>query len=56
VGSSYSDSSRDRAGSSVNTQLRSKDADGQLWVQFETVAAAEQTLAAVRVVEQMASL
>jgi hypothetical protein len=38
----------------VNTQVRSKGADGRLWVQFETGAAAEQTLAAAKLVAQLA--
>jgi hypothetical protein len=38
---------------SVNTQVRSKGSDGRLWVQFETAAAAEQTLEASRVVQQL---
>jgi hypothetical protein len=38
---------------SVNTQVRSKGSDGRLWVQFETAGAAEQTLAAARVVQQL---
>jgi hypothetical protein len=45
-------SSQDRA-VSVNTQVRSKGSDGRLWVQFETAAAAEQTLEASRVVQQL---
>jgi hypothetical protein len=48
-------SSRDTGCSRVNTQLRSKDAEGRLWVQFETVAAAEQTLAAAQLVQQLAA-
>lgn len=47
--------SRDTGGSRVNTQLRSKEPDGRMWVQFETVAAAEQTLAAAQVVQQLAA-
>lgn len=39
----------------VNTQVRSKDIEGHLWVQFETAGAAEQTLAAAQVVEQIAA-
>ena len=37
----------------VNTQVRSKDTDGRLWVQFESPGAAEQTLVAAGVVEQL---
>lgn len=42
------------AATRVNTQVRSKGADGRLWVQFETGAAAEQTLAAAKLVSQLA--
>jgi hypothetical protein len=38
----------------VNAQVRSKDADGRLWVQFDTAAAAQQTLAAARMMEKVA--
>jgi hypothetical protein len=54
-------SSRSAAASSpgskpaVNTQIRSKDNDGRLWVQFETAAAAQQTLAAAGIVEVVAA-
>lgn len=42
------------AAARVNTQVRSKGTDGRLWVQFETGAAAEQTLAAAKLVAQLA--
>jgi hypothetical protein len=44
---------RESTGVPVNTQVRSKDADGRLWVRFESPGAAEQTLAAAGVVEQL---
>jgi hypothetical protein len=44
---------RDATGVAVNTQVRSKDTDGRLWVRFESPGAAEQTLAAASVVEQL---
>ena len=40
-------------GAPVNTQVRSKDPEGRLWVRFESPGAAEQTLAAAGVVEQL---
>lgn len=40
--------------SRVNTQLRSRDTDGRLWVEFESAGAADQTLQAARVVDQLA--
>ena len=40
-------------GVSVNTQVRSKDPEGRLWVRFDSPGAAEQTLAAAGVVKQL---
>jgi hypothetical protein len=39
----------------VNTQVRSKDAEGRLWVQFESPGAANKALAAAGLVEQLGS-
>lgn len=39
----------------VNTQVRSKDAEGRLWVQFESPGAAKKALAAAGLVEQLGS-
>jgi hypothetical protein len=41
------------SGAPVNTQVRSKDTEGRLWVRFESPGAAEQTLAAAGVVNQL---
>jgi hypothetical protein len=41
------------AGVPVNTQVRSKDPEGRLRARFESPGAAEQTLAAAGVVEQL---
>jgi hypothetical protein len=44
---------REATGVSVNAQVCSKDAEDRLWVRFESPGAAEQTLAAAGVVEQL---
>jgi hypothetical protein len=37
----------------VNTQVRSKDQDGRLWVRFESPRAAKKALATAALVEQL---
>jgi hypothetical protein len=53
TGAAAAAAAHEAAGVPVNTQVRSKDLDGRLWVRFESPGAAEQTLAAAGVVKQL---
>lgn len=44
------------AGSNIHTQLRSRDGDGTMWVQFESAGAAQQTLRGAAIVQRLAGV